>query len=170
MRNTISILVSNEPGELSRILNLFSARGYNIESISVGKTLEPNLSRCTIVTKGDNAVVQQILKQCSRLVRVREAKAVTRLPHIEREMALIDVTANQPRDRQEILNLVSVFRAKVVDITNDRFIIETSGNEEKVERFIKLLHGFGIVDITRTGSVAINRLPEEGETELAASA
>ena len=107
MRNTISVLVANEAGELSRIVGLFSARGYNIETICVGKTLEPNWSRCTIVTYGDEAVIEQILKHCQRLARVREAKAVTTLPHIEREMALIDVNAKSGAERQEILNIVS---------------------------------------------------------------
>jgi len=93
MRNTISILVASEPGELSRIVGLFSARGYNIETMSVGKTLEPNWSRATIVTDGDERTIEQIVKQCARLARVREVRAVTSDPHIEREMALIDVSA-----------------------------------------------------------------------------
>lgn len=165
MRNTISILVSDEAGELSRIINLFSSRGYNIETISVGKTIQPNISRCTIVTKGDERVINQILKQCSRLVRVREAKSITRLPHIEREMALIDVNAESGITKQEILNLVGVFRAKVVDITHERIIIEASGDKKKVERFIELLKPFHINDLTRTGCVAINKLPTfEGQT------
>jgi len=166
MRNTISILVNNEPGELSRIINLFSSRGYNIETISVGRTNEPDLSRCTIVTNGDEQVIDQILKQCMRLVRVREARAVTRLPHIEREMALIDVNAGTGAARQEILNLVQVFRAKVVDISHERIIIEASGNREKVERFIELLRPLEINDVTRTGSVAMNRLPAFEEEEV----
>ena len=158
MRNTISILVANEAGELSRIVNLFSSRGYNIETISVGKTLKPNISRCTIVTRGDEKVINQILKQCSRLIRVCEAKSITRLPHIEREMALIDVNAKGGEARQEILNLVSIFRAKVVDVSLDRIVIETSGNKEKVETFIEMLEPFHINDVARTGCVAINRL------------
>jgi acetolactate synthase I/III small subunit len=158
MRNTLSILVANEPGELSRIVGLFSARGYNIETISVGKTLEDGWSRCTIVTEGDAAIVEQILKQCARLARVREAKAVTSQPHIEREMALIDVNAVTPGDRAEIKNLVDIFRAKIVDITHDRLIIEASGNKEKVDRFIGLLESFGMNEIVRTGYVAINTL------------
>ncbi len=158
MRNTLSILVANEPGELSRIVGLFSARGYNIETISVGKTLEEGWSRCTIVTEGDDAVIDQILKQCIRLARVREAKSVTSLPHIEREMALIDVSARTPDNRSEIKNLVDIFRAKIVDITHDRLIIEASGNKEKVDRFIGLLEPFGMNEIVRTGYVAINTL------------
>ncbi len=158
MRNTLSILVANEPGELSRIVGLFSARGYNIETITVGTTLEEGWSRCTIVTEGDDSVIEQILKQCARLARVREAKSVTKLPHIEREMALIDVNAKTPADRQEIKNLVDIFRAKVVDISHDRMILEASGNKEKVDRFIGLLESFQLNEVARTGYVAINRL------------
>ena len=163
MRNTISILVANEPGELSRIVGLFSARGYNIETIAVGKTLEPDWSRCTIVTEGDDQVIEQILKQCSRLARVREARAVTTLPHIEREMALIDVNAKNGAERQEIKDLVDIFRGKVVDISHEKMILEASGNKEKVDTFIEILRPFGVNEVTRTGSVAINRLsPFEG--------
>lgn len=169
MRNTISILVTNEAGELSRITNLFSSRGYNIETMSVGKTLEPNVSRCTIVTRGDEKVISQLLKQCSRLVRVCEVRSITRLPHIEREMALIDVNAKDGVERQEILNLVDIFRAKVVDISLDKIIIETSGNKEKVETFIDMLMPFEINDIARTGCVAINRLSAIKEYEIAQS-
>jgi acetolactate synthase-1/3 small subunit len=158
MRNTLSILVADEPGELSRIVGLFSARGYNIETLSVGRTLEEGWSRCTIVTEGDAAIVEQILKQCTRLARVREAKSVTSLPHIEREMALIDVNAITADNRAEIKNLVDIFRAKIVDITHDRLIIEASGNKEKVDRFIGLLEPFGMNEIVRTGYVAINTL------------
>ena len=164
MRNTLSILVADEPGELSRIVGLFSARGYNIETLSVGKTLEEGWSRCTIVTEGDAAIVEQILKQCKRLARVREAKSVTSLPHIEREMALIDVNARTADDRQEIRFLVDIFRAKIVDITHDRVIIEASGNKEKVDRIIGLLGPFKINEIVRTGYVAINTLMAEDGT------
>ncbi|MGB7069352.1 MAG: acetolactate synthase small subunit [Pyrinomonadaceae bacterium] len=171
MRNTISIIVANEPGELSRIVGLFSARGYNIETISVGKTLDPYLSRCTIVTYGDDRVIDQIIKQCSRFARVHEARAVTSLPHIEREMALIDVNAPNGAERQEILNLVDIFRAKVVDISQDRMILEASGNQEKVSAFIEMLKPFQVNDVTRTGCVAINRLsPIEDKDEPLAKA
>jgi acetolactate synthase I/III small subunit len=171
MRNTISILVANEPGELSRIVGLFSARGYNIETISVGKTLEPHWSRCTIVTFGDDRVIEQILKQCSRLARVREAKAVTSQPHIEREMALIDVCVKPGPERQEIMNLVQIFRAKVVDISHEKMILEASGSSDKVDTFIEMLKPFEINEVTRTGCVAINRLsPFEQTSEQEAAA
>ena len=158
MRHTLSIIVADQPGELSRIVGLFSARGFNIETISVGQTLDPRWSRVTIVTRGDDRTIQQIVKQCERLARVREVQDVTARPHIEREMALITVDAGAGLPRQEVLSLVGVFRAKGVDISHAQMIVEASGNKEKVETFIELLQPIGVSDITRTGHIAINRL------------
>ena len=179
MRHTLSIVVADQPGELSRIVGLFSARGFNIETLSVGQTNDPQWSRVTIVTRGDDRTIEQIVKHCSRLARVREVLDVTMQPHIEREMALIDVEAAPGVMRQELLSLVAVFRAKVVDISQTGMIIEASGNKEKVEAFIELLRPMGIRDITRTGCIAIGRLStvsgsrpsteEEEELGLAAS-
>lgn len=176
MRHTLSIIVADQPGELSRIVGLFSARGFNIETISVGETLDPRWSRVTIVTRGDDRTIQQIVKQCERLARVREVHDVTTRPHIEREMALITVDADAGEKRQEVLSLVSVFRAKVVDISHQQLIVEASGNKDKVDTFIELLRPIGISDITRTGHIAINRLAVatsaaaiEDEEELANS-
>jgi acetolactate synthase-1/3 small subunit len=160
MRHTLSIVVADQPGELSRIVGLFSARGFNIETVSVGQTPDPQWSRVTIVTRGDDRTVEQIVKQCQRLARVREVQDVTMQPHIEREMALIDVTATPGEMRQEVLSLVAVFRAKVVDISQTGMIIEASGNKEKVEAFIELLRPMGIRDFTRTGCIAIGRLSQ----------
>jgi acetolactate synthase-1/3 small subunit len=160
MRHTLSIVVADQPGELSRIVGLFSARGFNIETVSVGQTPDPQWSRVTIVTRGDDRTVEQIVKQCQRLARVREVQDVTMQPHIEREMALIDVAATPGETRQEVLSLVAVFRAKVVDISQTGMIIEASGNKEKVEAFIELLRPIGIRDFTRTGCIAIGRLSQ----------
>ena len=172
MRHTLSIVVADQAGELSRIVGLFSARGFNIETLSVGETTDPQWSRVTIVTRGDDRTVEQIVKQCQRLARVREVQDVTMQPHIEREMALIDVAATPGQTRQEVLSLVSVFRAKVVDISHTGMIIEASGNKEKVEAFIELLRPLGIRNFTRTGCIAIGRISqnssrgaEEEETE-----
>ncbi|HLE62270.1 MAG TPA: acetolactate synthase small subunit [Pyrinomonadaceae bacterium] len=158
MRHTLSITVADQPGELSRIVGLFSARGFNIETISVGQTLDPKWARVTIVTSGDARTIDQIVKQCARLARVREVQDVTTRPHIEREMALITVNAESGAQRQEVLSLVGVFRAKVVDISQTQMIVEASGNKDKVEAFIALLAPIGIQDITRTGYIAIARL------------
>ena len=164
MRHTLSIIVADQPGELSRIVGLFSARGFNIQTISVGETLDPHWSRVTIVTSGDDRTIQQIVKQCERLARVREVQDVTTRPHIEREMALITVAASAGVARQEVLSLVSVFRAKVVDISHSQLIVEASGNKAKVDTFIELLRPIGITDITRTGHIAINRLAANSAT------
>lgn len=158
MRHTLSIIVADQPGELSRIVGLFSARGFNIETISVGQALDPLWSRVTIVTRGDDRTIQQIVKQCERLARVREVQDVTLRPHIEREMALITVEAPAGDKRQEVLSLVGVFRAKVVDISQTHLIVEASGNKDKVDTFIELLRPIGISEITRSGHIAINRL------------
>jgi acetolactate synthase-1/3 small subunit len=171
MRHTLSITVADEAGELSRIVGLFSARGYSIETISVGKTLEPLWSRATIVTSGDDRTIEQVVKQCSRLARVREVKLITSEPHIEREMALIDVSAKAGSERQEIMNLVTIFRAKVVDISHERMILEMSGTRDKVDTFIEMLTPLEVNDVTRSGCVAINRLsPFERFAELSDSA
>jgi len=166
MRHTLSIIVADQPGELSRIVGLFSARGFNIETISVGETLDPHWSRVTIVTRGEDRAIQQIVKQCERLARVREVQDVTTRPHIEREMALITVAARAGAERQEVLSLVNVFRAKVVDISHTHLIVEASGNKEKVDTFIELLSPNGITDITRTGHIAINRLAASAEQQI----
>ncbi len=158
MRHTLSIVVADQPGELSRIIGLFSARGFNIETVAVGRTPDPRWSRVTVVTRGDDRTIDQIVKQCMRLARVREVQDVTTRPHIEREMALIDVEASPGAVRQEVLNLVTVFRAKVVDISPTRMILELSGNKEKIEAFLDLLRPLGIHDVTRTGCIAIGRL------------
>jgi len=174
MRHTLSIVVADQPGELSRIVGLFSARGFNIETISVGATLDPQWARVTVVTTGDDRTIEQIVKQCERLARVREVHDVTTSPHIERDMALITVDAEPGAQRQEVLSLVNVFRAKVVDISHTQMIVEASGNKEKVEAFIELLRPIGIYEITRGGRIAIGRLsngeamkPEEQEKNLA---
>src|ERR687884_903575 len=166
MRHTLSIVVADQPGELSRIVGLFSARGFNIETVSVGQTPDPRWSRVTIVTRGDERTIEQIVKQCERLARVREVRDVTSQPHIEREMALIDVSASAGPARQEVLSLVSVFRAKVVDISHTRMVIEGSGNREKVEAFVEMLRPLGINDITRTGYIAIGRLSNDEQSAV----
>lgn len=170
MRHTISITVANEAGELSRIVGLFSARGYNIETLSVGKTLDRRYSKATIVTRGDETTIEQIVKQCARLARVKEVSAVTTMPHIEREMALIDVSVTRGDERQEVMSLVNIFRAKVVDISHEKMILELSGTQEKVDTFIEMLKPLAINEVTRSGAVAISRLSALDTAAAAASA
>ncbi len=160
MRHTLAILVENRFGELARIVGLFSARGYNIESLTVAETLEPQVSRVTLVTCGDDRTVEQIIKQLQKQIRVQSVIDLTVRAHIEREMALIHVSAPAGRPtRQEVLNLANVFRAKVVDISEDAVTIEATGDRNKVNALLRLLGPFGIHEMARAGTLAIGRLP-----------
>jgi acetolactate synthase-1/3 small subunit len=165
MRHTLSILVENRFGELSRVVGLFSARGYNIESLTVAETLDPNVSRMTLVTRGDDDTIEQIRRQLDKQVRVLKATDMTSLKHIEREMALVNVAASAGAARQEVLSLVGIFRAKVVDVSDDGIIVEATGDWSKVSALIDLLKPFGIREIVRTGTVAIARLTEHTMSE-----
>lgn len=156
MRHTISVLVSNEFGVLSRISGLFSGRGFNIESLSVAETLDPKISRMTIVTSGDDKVLEQINKQLNKLINVIKVHDFTSEEHIERELALIKVTLN-PESRAEILSIVDIFRAKVVDVSPRTYTVEITGDEEKIGAITELLRPFGIKEIVRTGRIAMAR-------------
>jgi acetolactate synthase I/III small subunit len=164
MRHTLSIMVENRFGELSRIVGLFSARGYNIESLTVAETLDPKVSRMTLVTTGNDETIKQITRQLDKQVRVLEATDMTGFAHIEREMALINVKAEAGVARQEVLSLVNIFRAKVVDVSGDGIIVEATGDWAKVSALIELLKPLGIREIVRTGTVAIARLSEGNAT------
>src|SRR6266511_4362306 len=139
MRHTISLLVENEYGMLARIAGLFSARGYQIDTLCVAPTLEDGVSRMTLTTHGNDHVIKQILQQSRKMVRVT-------------------VNAHQGVERQEVLSLVEIFRARVVDVSNDAFIVELTGNAEKINAFTELLKPIGILDIVRTGTVAMTRV------------
>lgn len=160
MRHTISVLVSNEFGVLSRISGLFSGRGFNIESLSVAETKDPRFSRMTIVTSGDDAVLEQITKQLNKLISVVKVYDFTGEEHIERELALIKVSSSAD-NRAEILSIVDIFRAKVVDVSPRSYTIETTGDEEKISAITELLRPFGIKEIVRTGRVAMARSPKQ---------
>ena len=164
MRHTLSIMVENKFGELSRIVGLFSARGYNIESLTVAETLDPKVSRMTLVTTGNDETIKQITRQLDKQVRVLEAVDMTGFAHIEREMALINVKAEAGVERQEVLSLVNIFRAKVVDVSSDGIIVEATGDWAKVSALIELLKPLGVREIVRTGAVAIARLSEANPT------
>ncbi|MBI5826894.1 MAG: acetolactate synthase small subunit [Deltaproteobacteria bacterium] len=160
MRHTISVLVANEFGVLSRISGLFSGRGFNIESLSVAETLDPEISRMTIVTRGDDKVIEQINKQLNKLINVIKVHDFTGEEHIERELALIKVSSNQ-EIRAEILSIVDIFRAKVVDVSPRSYTIEITGDEEKIGAITELLRPFGIKEIVRTGRIAMARSPKQ---------
>lgn len=162
MRHTISILVDNEFGVLSKVSGLFSGRGFNIESLCVAETLDPKVSRMTIVTTGDDQVVEQITKQLNKLINVIKVSDLTAEEHIERELALIKVNANAD-DRAEILSTIDIFRGKVVDVSPTTYTIEMTGDAEKVNAITELLRPFGIKEIVRTGKVAMARSPKTGK-------
>ena len=162
MRHTISVLVDNEFGVLSKVSSLFSGRGFNIESLCVAETLDPKVSRMTIVTTGDDQVVEQITKQLNKLINVIKVSDLTAEEHIERELALIKVNANAD-DRAEILSVIDIFRGKVVDVSPTTYTIEMTGDAEKVNAITELLRPFGIKDIARTGKIAIARSSKTGK-------
>ena len=156
MIHTISVLVENHFGVLARISGLFSARGYNIDSLCVGITQDPTISRMTVVVQGDDRVLDQIINQLNKLVEVIEVIDLTKERYVERELILIKATA--PRDkRTELLEIVGVFRAKVVDISPDATTVEVTGSDEKIRAFIDMIRPFGITEMARTGKIALGR-------------
>jgi len=155
-KHTIAVLVENKFGVLSRVAGLFSARGYNIESLSVGETLDPTVSRMTLVVKGDAFVIEQVIKQLHKLIDVIKVTDLSEENHVEREMLLLRVNA-EPANRAEILRIGDIFRAKVVDVTPSSYTLEATGEASKIEAIIELLRPFGIHEVVRTGKVAIAR-------------
>ncbi|HKZ45968.1 MAG TPA: acetolactate synthase small subunit [Thermodesulfobacteriota bacterium] len=161
MRHTISVLVDNEFGVLSKVSGLFSGRGFNIESLCVAETLDLKVSRMTIVTTGDDQVVEQITKQLNKLINVIKVSDLTAEEHIERELAMIKVNVDA-KDMAEILSIVDIFRAKVIDVSPITYTIEMTGDNEKVKAIMELLKPFGIKEIVRTGKIAMARSPKTG--------
>ncbi len=156
MRYTLSILVDNESGVLSRIAGLFSARGFNIESLCVAETLEPDTSRITLVTSGDEFIIHQIIKRFNNMVNVIEVADLTNETRVEREMVLVRIDA-RIETRAEILRIADIFRAKVVDVGVKSYTLELTGDLDKITAFIELLQPMGIKEIARTGTVAMTR-------------
>ncbi len=156
MRHTISVLVENKFGVLSRVAGLFSGRGYNIESLSVGETIDPNISIMTIVTTGDDWVIEQINKQLNKLIDVIKVVDLTELHHVEREMVLIKVAPKQ-ENKAEVLSIAEIFRGRIVDSSPNTYTIEITGDEKKIEAFVELMKPMGIKEFVRTGKVAIAR-------------
>lgn len=156
MRHTISLLVDNESGVLSRIAGLFSARGFNIESLCVAESLEPDTSRITLVTSGEPSIIEQVTKRFNNMVNVIKVSDLTGDTRVEREMILVRVEANK-ETRAEILRIVDIFRAKVVDVSQKNYMLELTGDIDKISAFIDLLKPLGIKEIARTGTVAMTR-------------
>jgi acetolactate synthase-1/3 small subunit len=161
-RHTISVLVDNEAGVLARVIGLFSGRGYNIESLTVAEVdAAKHLSRITVVTSGTEMIIEQIKAQLDRLVPIhRVSDLTTEGPHLERELALVKVSGTGEK-RVESLRIADIFRARVVDATIESFVFEMTGSSEKLNAFINLMQPLGLVDVSRTGVVAISRGPEE---------
>lgn len=155
-KHTLSVMVENEPGVLSRVAGLFSGRGFNIYSLNVAPTLEDGVSLMTIVAEGDDAIVEQIVKQLRKLVPTVKVKDLTELQSVDREMVLLKVNAEDSK-RAEILRIVDIFRCKVVDVSVDELTIEVTGDQGKIGAIVNLLTRFGIKEVARTGNVAMQR-------------
>ncbi len=160
MRHIISILLENESGALSRVAGLFTARGYNIASLTVAPTEDPSLSRMTLVTSGSDSVVDQIRKQLNKLVDVVKLVDLTDNPRIEREMLLIKVRAEASGERDEVKRLADIFRGRIIDVTERVYTIELTGDGGKLDAFIAVIHPRRIVEVVRSGVIGIAR----GET------
>ena len=156
MRHTISVLVENKFGVLTRVTGLFSGRGYNIDTLNVGPTHEASTSRMTIVTRGDDATIEQIVKQLNKLVDVLEVQDFRDADCVDRELVLVKVKVDSST-RAEVMQITDIFRAKIVDVQPKSLTIEITGNESKVGKFLELMQTFGVTSLTRTGKVALPR-------------
>jgi acetolactate synthase-1/3 small subunit len=156
MRHIISILIENESGALSRVAGLFSARGYNIESLTVAPTDDESLSRMTLVTSGTDEIIEQISKQLNKLVDVVKLVDLTESPHIERELMLIKVEA-MADTREEVIRLVDIFRGRIVDVTDTSYTVEITGNGDKLDAFVQALSSISILEVVRSGLLGISR-------------
>ena len=159
MKHIISVLVENHFGVLARVAGLFSARGFNIDSLAVGETQEPSISRMTVVVEGDMKVLDQIIKQLNKLVDVIKVQDISSEEHIARELVLIKVNCTT-ENRAEIMQIVSTFRAKVVDVSAGHATVEVTGPEGKVDALVELLNPYGIIEVVRTGLIALGRKSE----------
>jgi acetolactate synthase I/III small subunit len=156
MRHTISVLVENKFGVLTRVAGLFSGRGYNIDTLNVGPTHDPVLSRMTIVTTGDEATLEQIVKQLNKLPNVIKVQNFSEGEYVDRELVLVKVGVDS-KSRAEVMQITDIFRAKIVDVQPKSLTIEITGNDSKVEKFLDLMKTFGVLELTRTGQVALPR-------------
>jgi len=156
VKHTIALIVENKPGVLVRIAGLFSRRSFNIDSLTVGATDKPDYSRMTITVEGDEEVLEQVTKQLNKLINVIRVSELAPAESVERELAIIKVAAKK-EDRSEIMQIVSVFRAKIIDVSPRSIIVEVTGSEDKVEAMVRLLRQFGIKEMARTGKVSMVR-------------
>ena len=156
MQHTITVLVENKPGVLARVSGLFARRGFNIESLAVSITDDPSVSRMTIVVEGDDTVLQQITKQLNKLIDVIKVVDYQGIPIVQRELAMIKVNANASV-RSEVMQIVDIFRAKIIDISDKTFTVEVTGSVEKINAIEELLKPYGIQELVRTGRIAMMR-------------
>lgn len=161
MRHTISVLVENHFGVLARVSGLFSGRGFNIESLTVAETLDPSMSHMTIVTRGNDKVIEQVTKQLNKLIDVIKVVDLTNEKIVDRELVLIKMNA-QPQNRAEILRICEIFRGKIVDVSQDSYTIEVTGDEGKILAIMEMLKPLGIKDAIRTGKIAMLRVTGPG--------
>ena len=159
MRHTLSVLVENKFGVLTRIAGMFSGRGFNIDSLNVGPTLDPGMSRMTIVVRGDDRVLDQVGKLLAKLIDVIEVQDFRDGEYVDRELVLMRVNISR-ETRSEIMQICDIFRARIVDVQIENFAIEVTGNESKIDKFLMLMGKFGITELTRTGRVALARRPQ----------
>ncbi len=164
MTHTISVLVENQFGVLTRVAGLFSARGFNIDSLAVGETDDPTVSRITIMTHGDDRIIEQIEKQLNKLIDVIKVQDLTKEERIERELVLVKVNANAGA-RPDLMQIVNTFRGKIVDVSQKTITVEVTGNESKVDAMLELLRPFGVREVVRTGSIAVSRKSELRATD-----
>ncbi|MDO8281234.1 MAG: acetolactate synthase small subunit [Thermodesulfovibrionia bacterium] len=156
MKHTISVLVENKFGVLSRVSGLFSGRGFNIESLSVGETIDPDISSMTIITHGDDLIIEQITKQLNKLIDVIKVTDLMEVEHVEREMVLVKI-APAKADRPDALRITEIFRGRIIDSGPKTFTIEITGDEKKISAFVEMMRPYNIKEFVRTGKVAIAR-------------
>ncbi len=156
MRHIISILIENEAGALSRVSGLFSARGYNIESLTVAPTEDPSLSRMTLVTRGNDEIIEQITKQLNKLIDVVKLIDLAESVHVERELMLVKIKTTE-NTREEIKRMVDIFRGKIIDVTRTSYVVEMTGPSEKLDAFIKGVEEDSIIEVVRSGPTGISR-------------
>jgi acetolactate synthase I/III small subunit len=156
MKHTLSVVVEDEAGVLTRIASLFARRGFNIESLAVGSAEQNGCSRITMVVPGDDRVIEQLTKQLNKLINVITVRDLTEIPCVERELMLIKVNAN-PANRSEVIEIAQIFRARVVDVSDDSLIIEVVGDPGKMVAIVKMVQKFGIREIARTGKISLTR-------------
>jgi len=164
MKKILAVLVEDKPGVLARVAGLFSRRGFNIDSIAVGETTEPGISRMTITVEEDSSTLEQVVKQLNKLVNVLKISNITEDPSVSRELMLVKVKAD-PQNRGEIQQIVETFRGKTVDVSMDSMIVEVTGDDEKLEAIKLLLQYYGIKEIVRTGNIAMVRGSKETQSQ-----